>query len=77
MGQPNTRTWKVEVSFSPFANESQKDLAYRTWAKLFVESQSRMLSDAVESEPPESVAGGKGTRTLGRQGRQSSAKGRS
>ena len=44
MKQPNTRSWKVEVSFSPFENESQRDQAYRIWAKLFVQSTCKSLS---------------------------------
>ena len=31
MKQPDTRSWKIEISFSPFENESQRDRAYQIW----------------------------------------------
>ena len=47
--EPIARSWRVEVSFCPFESEAQRDRAYQIWAKQFVASQSRWLSDDAAS----------------------------
>lgn len=68
MPNASTRSWKVEVSFCPFESEAQRDRAYRIWAKLFVESQSRSLSDKAASGPSQTMGSPEQPRRPRRQG---------